>query len=228
VGGKYTTNRHSEEQESSIEDLQKIYTNVQKDIVSRLLEFKQLWEQGTEFDVYSELVFCLTTPQSKARSCWATVQRLQEKELILNGTESQLANELNCVRFKNTKAKNILRAQKMFVNNGKVKIKDTLMRLNNSIETREWLVENIKGMGYKEASHFLRNIGFGDELAILDRHILRNLKTFGLLNEIPGSISKKRYLEIENKMMKFASKIQIPLHHLDLLLWYKETGEIFK
>jgi N-glycosylase/DNA lyase len=83
-------------------------------------------------------------------------------------------------------------------------------------------------MGYKEASHFLRNIGFADDLAILDRHILKNLKIFGIIEEIPKSLSKKKYLEIEEKMRNLANEVNIPLSHLDLLFWSKETGEIFK
>ena len=83
-------------------------------------------------------------------------------------------------------------------------------------------------MGYKEASHFLRNIGFADYLAILDRHILKNLKIFGIIEEIPKSLSKKKYLEIEEKMRNLANEVNIPLSHLDLLFWSKETGEIFK
>lgn len=89
-------------------------------------------------------------------------------------------------------------------------------------------MKNVKGMGYKEASHFLRNIGLADDLAILDRHILKNLKIFGIIEEIPKSLSKKKYLEIEEKMRNLANEVNIPLSHLDLLFWSKETGEIFK
>jgi N-glycosylase/DNA lyase len=99
---------------------------------------------------------------------------------------------------------------------------------SNLEEAREWLVDNIKGMGYKEASHFLRNIGLGEEFAILDRHILKNLQLLGIIEEVPASLSRKRYFEIEKKMVRFSDRINIPMAHLDLLLWYKETGEVFK
>ena len=64
-------------------------------------------------------------------------------------------------------------------------------------------------MGYKEASHFLRNIGLGYDIAILDRHILKNLKLFNVIDEIPSSISKKKYFEIEEKMRNFSKKIKL-------------------
>jgi N-glycosylase/DNA lyase len=93
---------------------------------------------------------------------------------------------------------------------------------------REWLVANINGMSYKEASHFLRNIGMGQDLAILDRHILKNLVRLGVIQEIPSSISPRKYLDIEEKMRRFCTREKIPMDHLDMLLWCRETGEIFK
>ena len=98
----------------------------------------------------------------------------------------------------------------------------------SALELREWLVENVLGLGYKEASHFLRNIGKNDGLAILDRHILRNLKRLNVINSIPKSISKNKYLEIERCFSKFAIDNDIALDELDLLFWSMETGEIRK
>jgi len=99
------------------------------------------------------------------------------------------------------------------------------MNLNWS---REWLVKHIKGLGYKEASHFLRNIGVGEKFAILDRHIMRNLIKFKVIEKLPKSMSPKIYIEIEQKMKQFANKNKIPLCELDLLFWSMETGSIFK
>ena len=65
-------------------------------------------------------------------------------------------------------------------------------------DLRAWLVREVKGLGWKEASHFLRNIGFRD-LAILDRHILRNLRRHGVIRTIPASLPEKRYLAIEGR-----------------------------
>ena len=213
---------------NAVKEIKSIYLRIQNDIKNRLDSFEQLWASGSELDIYSELAFCLLTPQSKAKSCWPAVENLVENNLLFEGSKSQLSEELNCVRFKNTKAGNLINIRKLFLNNGELSIKTKLEQFEDPYQTREWLVENIKGMGYKEASHFLRNIGFGEKLAILDRHILKNLKGYGVISEIPDSISRKKYLEMEKKMTEFSDKIRIPLAHLDLLLWYKETGEIFK
>lgn len=97
-----------------------------------------------------------------------------------------------------------------------------------SSKARDLLVKNIKGLGYKEASHFLRNIGYGDELAILDVHIMKNMANLKIIKSIPKSITRKQYLLMEKKLRVFSRKSGIPLNELDLLLWSKETGEVFK
>jgi N-glycosylase/DNA lyase len=93
---------------------------------------------------------------------------------------------------------------------------------------REWLVKNVKGLGYKEATHFLRNVGRSNGLAILDRHILRNLKRYGAIRAIPKTLSKKEYFRIERRFREFADAVGIPIDELDLLFWSMETGEIRK
>jgi len=205
-----------------MEEIKRIYFSVQEKIRSRLNEFDRLREKGSDEDIFAELVFCILTPQSKAQSCWKNVETLLNKNLLLKGNEDQISKELNRVRFRYKKAEYIIEARKHFPIGIKID------EFNNAYDARDWLVQNVKGIGYKEASHFLRNIGFGEELAILDRHILKNLKSLGVIEEIPRSLSKKKYFEIEKKMKKFSEKVKISMSHLDLVLWYKETGEVFK
>jgi N-glycosylase/DNA lyase len=211
-----------------IKELKTLYGPVKAKIEQRLSEFAMVWKKGSDEEIFSELVFCLLTPQSKARSCDSAVCILLEKDLIMNGTQKQIARILSRkTRFHNNKARYVVEARKMFTQRGKMRIKERIIDVDPK-KTREWLVDNVRGLGLKEASHFLRNIGFGEELSILDRHILKNLVLLGVITEVPASLTVKNYLEIEKKMIEFAKKVRIPLTHLDLLLWYKETGEVFK
>ena len=203
-----------------------IYLKVKPEIILRLGEFRKIWETGSNKDIFRELVFCLLTPQSKAKYCWNAVEDLNG--MLWKSNKRDIVQKLKKVRFKNNKAKYILKARKLFTKDGKIQIKSIISRFSKNTEAREYLVHNVKGMGYKEASHFLRNIGFGENLAILDRHILKNLRLLRVIDKIPSSLSKKTYLEIEQQMIKFTKNIKIPMEHLDLVLWYKETGEIFK
>ncbi|MFZ5908115.1 MAG: N-glycosylase/DNA lyase [Nitrospirota bacterium] len=212
----------------SVEQLKKIYRTKKQDILTRLTEFEKMWDTGTDQDIFCELAFCLLTPQSKAKACWDSIIRLCQKNLLLRGTGNQVRKNLHCVRFHNKKAEYLVCARSLFLHGGTLSVKRVIGSFEDPVTCREWLVKNIRGLGYKEASHFLRNIGFGNELAILDRHIIRNLLNFRVIQEIPGSIGRTRYLQIEKAMQAFAAGIRIPVNHLDLLLWYKETGEIFK
>lgn len=210
-----------------LEELVKKYESKKGEIKKRIQEFREVLNQPDE-RIFTELAFCLCTPQSKATQCWGAVSSLVKNNLLFSGTEEKIKPFLNVVRFGDTKARHIVEARKIFSENGKISVKEKLKSFRNSFETREWLVENVMGLGMKESSHFLRNIGFALDLAILDRHILKNLHEHNALDELPKTLTEKKYLEIENKMKEFANKVGIPFEELDLLFWSEETGMIFK
>jgi N-glycosylase/DNA lyase len=212
----------------NINDLLKKYEQRKDEIKKRLQEFKEVFSQDDK-RIFTELAFCLCTPQSKATSAWNAISALNKNNFLFSGKEQQIQPFLNTVRFNESKTKNIVLARGMFTQDEHLNIKQKLSEFgSNQIEMREWLVENVMGLGMKEASHFLRNIGLGNELAILDRHILKNLYEYGAIEEIPKALTEKKYLEIEYKMKHFASRIGIPFEELDLLLWAEDTGYIFK
>jgi len=198
------------------------------DINKRLTEFKKVFKNSDEERIFAELAFCIFTPQSKAKSCWKSVEKLIEKQLLLRGTASSIANTLEGVRFHNNKSSYLVLARKLFFKDGRLSLKPLIKSFKNPQDAREWLVKNIKGMGLKEATHFLRNIGRCGDLAILDRHILKNLVRCGVIPSVPKSLSKSVYLDIEAKMQAFSKKTGIPMQHIDLLFWSNEAGEIFK
>jgi len=212
-----------------LKEIKELHSLEKEKIAARLADFKKVFKKNSEDELFYELVFCLLTPQSKAKSCWGAIENLKAKNLLKNPHDKKIAKELQRkVRFHNNKAKYVVAARELFLKNGKVDIKSKLLEFKDTKIARDWLVENIKGMGLKEGSHFLRNIGFGKHIAILDRHILKNLKLLGVIKEMPKSLTQNVYFEIEEKMSRFADKIGIPLDHLDLLFWRKETGEYFK
>ena len=196
-------------------------------IEQRLRDFRNVYGESDE-KIFEELCFCLMTPQTKAKSAAKDIDKLKEKNLLLTGSAEQLKPWMASIRFNNNKSQYIVEAREMFSENGQVKIKEKLEQLGSPLAMREWLVKNVKGYGLKEASHFLRNIGFGDDIAILDRHILKHLVRNEVIPETPKSLTEKKYLEIEEKMKRFASQAGIPMAHLDLVWWSEETGEIFK
>ncbi|HLC65798.1 MAG TPA: N-glycosylase/DNA lyase [Candidatus Nanoarchaeia archaeon] len=190
------------------------YQKKKKAIESRIREFKNAGRK----EKFYELCFCILTPQSSARKCDNAVNELKKVNFRNVNIDPKLILRKNGVRFHNNKSKYLI----------EMKEKYSSIKLNgNSPASRDFLVANIKGLGLKEASHFLRNVGYSN-LAILDRHILKNLVRHKVINEIPKSLSRKNYLEIEGKFIRFADRINIPMDHLDLLFWSFETGEVFK
>ncbi len=211
-----------------IAKIEEVYKEIKPEIEKRLCEFKKLYREKDDVEILFELLFCLLTPQSRAKVCWRCIERLKQCDIKRQNRAGEILPHLEGVRFKYKKSKYIEEAIKKFLVNGKIKIKDTLEKIGSPFNMRTYLVKEIKGLGMKEASHFLRNIGKGDELAILDRHILKNLKKCGVIKDIPKSMTVKKYISIEHDMKRFAEKINIPMDHLDLVFWYMETGKVFK
>lgn len=196
------------------------YKSKKKYIKRRLKEFSGI-DKGQDKEIFPELCFCILTPQSNARHCDKAIQELKKGNLLFTGRVGAIRRILKGrSRFHNKKAEYIINARRLF--NKEILGQDDAKAIRND------LVKTIKGIGYKEASHFLRNIGLGADVAILDRHILKNLKIYGIIDEIPSSLTPKTYLDIEGKARRFSKRVRIPLEELDLLFWSKETGEIFK
>jgi len=195
-------------------------------IKSALKDFKNNWESSEK--VFEELCFCILTPQSSAKQAIKTINLLKEHNILDMGSAQEKEPFLKNVRFFRTKAKRLVEVQEKFPKN---KVKQILIKNglpSDAIRAREFLHKEVNGYGMKESSHFLRNIGFGDSVAILDRHILKNLVKCGVISEVPKTISKNKYLEIEEKMRKFCKKHKISFAELDLIFWSNETGEVLK
>lgn len=192
------------------------YNSKKTEIKGHLRNFKNLSEQQQ----FKEFLFCLLTPQSSAQKCWqATEQLYSLKDFSKDSIEKILSTK---TRFHITKTKRILHSKETW---NKIKTK---LSHENTKELRNFLADNVKGYGLKEASHFLRNIGKSyNQIAILDRHILKNLAKHKIIKE-PKIKSKSHYLEIENLFINFSKKHNIPPDHLDLLWWGQENGELFK
>jgi len=219
---------HNNLVEEITEELFEIHNKIEFLVENKIKGFKSIWLDGSDVELFIELSFCILTPQSKAIEAWKAICNLVESKDLFKGNSNRISKELNRVRFKNNKAKYLLNARVMFSGPQGFLIRELLNNAGDIFEKRKWLAENVIGIGYKEASHFLRNIGFVEDLAILDRHILKNMKHFGLIPEIPKSITPRIYIDLENKMKEFSSQINIPLGYLDFIFWYKETGVIFK
>jgi N-glycosylase/DNA lyase len=186
-------------------------------VESRLKEFEQFKNKNNSA-WFSELCFCILAANSKQKTAAAIEKQLSISK-IDRLTEKQLAKLIkdNKHRFHNNKSKYIKEAMQH---------KNIKTLLSKQADKRNWLIKNIKGLGFKEASHFLRNTGTTN-LAILDRHIVNTMLEFGII-EKPKTMTPKLYLSIEEKFNNLARKLNMSPAKLDLFIWHIKTGEIAK
>lgn len=200
------------------------YDKIKSVIGDRLNTFSNIFEKK---EIFYELCFCLLTPQSNAKRCALAVEDLKSLDLFNSKLKLEEIGTIlkSKTRFHNNKAKYVYNLNPLFEDLWKRY--DLTNKKLDANEIRDWLVKNIKGLGFKESSHFLRNIGFRD-LAILDRHILRNLHELKVIGDFSKGLSKNEYLLIEEKFSSYCIDAGISMDELDLYFWYSETGEVFK
>jgi N-glycosylase/DNA lyase len=202
---------------STINDLK--HSSIQTTIQQRIQEFKTIDTHSAE-ELFQELCFCILTANFNAER--SIHIHAQLSNCFCSDTKETLAKKLKeqGYRFPNTRAAFIVESA------SKKNILPTMIQTLQHEERRAWLVDNIKGLGYKEASHFLRNIGF-DDYAIIDFHILDLLERYHLIKK-PKTLTTKQYRKIEHVLQKLATKTNLTLAELDLYLWYLETEKILK
>lgn len=200
------------------------YNKIKPSVLGRLKDFSKIVDKK---DIFYELCFCLLTPQSNAKRCALAIDDLRAMNLYGgNFSADNIVDVLKTkTRFHNNKAKYIFNLKPLFE---ELWVQfDLKTKQEDPLKIRDWLVKNIKGFGFKESSHFLRNVGFRN-IAILDRHILRNLLRLEVIGDHSKGLTKKEYLLIEEKFISYSAKIGISMDELDLYFWYSETGEVFK
>ncbi len=208
------------------------FVEIFKAIEQRIKEFEELGKRGfvtfnfkpfldltIDASIESELAFCISTANSSAKSGLLFQKKIEGVELE-KLSEEKIASMLkdSGVRFYKRKAAYIKGAIENF------DVVKKALKLE-SVKAREVLVANVKGLGYKEASHFLRNVGRKD-VAIIDRHVLRWLQQNGYIDD--SNITAKRYIEIEKVLSSIASKFSTSLAALDLQIWAEMTGAVLK
>jgi N-glycosylase/DNA lyase len=194
-------------------------------IEARLNEFKEVWERGDDIRIFEELVFCILSSAVGPKVAEASLSAIAD--ILIYGSEDEIFKRLSPIHRYPEKAGYIVTTREYFRREFGFRLKELISSFGDPLERRDFfaLNKNIKGIGYKEASHFLRNIGFFG-YAILDKHIVRSLYEFGVIESPRPPGTRKRYLEVERRFKEFALEVGISPDELDLLLWSEKTGHI--
>jgi len=187
----------------------------------RLEEFAQVPQE----EYFFELLYCLLTPQSRAASAEQVIRKLREAGFPdrMIDPEPILRDPAHYIRFHRTKARRVLQTAERWDEIERLLLDPAL----DDHERRRWLVANVNGLGWKEGSHFLRNIG-ARNLAIIDRHILFHMERCGVLEGAPKPGTERSYLELERRFAALAQRFGLELQELDLLFWSMQEGSVRK
>ncbi|MFA4045189.1 MAG: hypothetical protein HZRFUVUK_001999 [Candidatus Fervidibacterota bacterium] len=204
-----------------------LHSEREEEIKRRLNEFEEVGRSASDLELFEELVFCICAAGYSARGAMRCVEAI--KPALMDGDVDEIAQMMSFHRYAKSRARYIVHTREYLKRELGFKLKEKLSSIADHYERRDFLALNrdIKGIGYKEASHFLRNIGYKG-YAILDRHVLRCLNELGVLEDERQPKTRRQYIEAEEKVKEFSQRIGISVDELDLLLWSYRTGEILK
>ncbi|HEX8734931.1 MAG TPA: N-glycosylase/DNA lyase [Pyrinomonadaceae bacterium] len=212
----------------TIEKIKQTHLERGAEIRARLAEFEAVWQSAPDERLWEEMVFCFFTGGCSARMGMRSVEAV--RPFLQHGNFEQLSGALSGVhRYPFARAGYIVASREFLREHCDLKLRNKLLSFTDDLERRDWLVKEkrIKGLGYKEASHFLRNVGLKG-YAILDKHILRSLAELKIIDEPKPPNTRSKYLRIEQQLKNFACQLEIDFDEMDLVLWSLKTGEILK
>jgi N-glycosylase/DNA lyase len=212
----------------TVEKIRAAHRARRDEIRARLAEFDEVWRAASDERLWEELVFCIFTAGASARMGLRSVEAV--RGLLARGTHEELAGALQSKhRYPRARSGYIVVTREYLEGDCRMRLRERLEGFSDPMARRDWLARErgIKGLGYKESSHFLRNVGLRG-YAILDKHILRSLAEMGVIESPQPPSTRARYLATEERLRRFARDVAIDFDELDLVLWSMKTGEILK
>ncbi len=208
-----------------------------------------LGRRKTKETIFYDLCFCLMAPQTTFKSNIKVIKELRKRKFYTHDVIS-LPQICKPVRFYNNKARYLREAKKNFE-----EILSVVKKTDDEdcgYSKREWLVKNVKGLGMKAASHFLRNLGY-DALAIIDTHIIKFMSKQPLFDPILACkipcvrihLNEEQQAELEKEFRKevttlrgyenlemnfqfIAGEHNLTTAELDALIWKIYSGTEWK
>jgi N-glycosylase/DNA lyase len=226
IKGRATRNH----QPATIEKIRATHRTRGREIRARLAEFRAVWEEASDARLWEELVYCIFTAGASARMGLRAIEVV--RPLLAEGSREEITEalvEARAHRYPVARPGYIVTTRDYLREDCGMRLRARLAGFNDPLERRDWLARErrVKGLGYKEASHFLRNVGFNG-YAILDKHILRSLAEVGVIESAQPVATRARYLSIEERLKDFARDVGVDFDELDLVLWSMKTGEVLK
>lgn len=182
----------------------------------------------SEDDLWRELVACILGSRVRFETACAAVEWLDDMCLLchLRCTSDFDQYETDILAtlsgrypFYKLRANQIRRAAESLYGSGG-SIKDFLDNAVDFREMRQYLVSEIPGLGPKQSSLFLRNIGYADSIAVLDVHVLTYMNWAGLTAVLEKAIPTiRKYEMLEGSFVEHSLSLGYSPEQFDLAVW---------
>jgi N-glycosylase/DNA lyase len=191
--------------------------------------------QLDEYLLRKELVCCILSSRVRFEMASRAIELIEQAGLLDNswwdGERSDFRSQVSFAlsgqsrvavprwsyRFHKTRSEYLARARDRLAVRS---MSDRLSEFPDPFEARRMLVKDFSGLGPKQSSMFLRNIGRGSTLAILDTHILRFMQLRDLITARELNVGDlKSYERIEQRIAAYASQSGFQLGTLDWAVW---------
>src|SRR5258708_2427797 len=148
--------------DEKIAELKSLYLLKQPVIRARLSDFESIWLTADNFRLFEELVFCIFTAGASARMGLNCIERI--RPILLTGTRGKLTRAvLHKHRYPRSRSGYIVHTRKYVQNEHKMDLRNAIESISDFHLRRDFFAANpgIKGIGYKETSHYVRTIAIG-------------------------------------------------------------------
>lgn len=198
------------------------------------------WARMTEDNLWRELVACILGTRVRFEVAYAAVERMEETRLLCQSRRSShfdqyeqdimrvLSGALpaqgtlgsqNRYPFFRIRAGQIRRAaERLYSDRGS--IRQFLKDARGVREARRRLASEVSGLGPKQASLFLRNVGYAAHIAVLDVHVLTYMSRIGLTDTPVHSVSTvRKYETLEDAFIEHSRSLGYTPDRFDLAVW---------
>lgn len=210
--------------------------NVLNDLVAHLLNtierdpsvapsFSRL---SSNEDVWQSLVFCILSSQVRtsvaAKATQDVIEEVRFFDAPISCDEVYRRAKIALIgakyRFPDLKSRQIASSWFAFAQIKEV-LYEFLDSFSTELEAREAIARLFPGVGFKQASMFLRDVGYASRLCVIDTHLLWYCGRMGRRHQ--GAMTARKYLEIEEFLLGQSDALGVCPRVFDSAIWVAVT-----
>jgi len=234
-----------------------LITVTQKEIPQKIFDYYKIiekesknwatWKTLTEQDLWDNLYFCILSSNVTYELAMSAFSHLANEGLLdvnwiitNKHPKEKIYSELSKpqflpmkkdgsyrkYRFPKRRANNIV-STTYNMNELKISLKKILASHREETELRNYVRNNVCGFGLKQTTHYLRNIGYSQNLAIIDTHIIKFLNTVLFpTHRFETNLTNNKYVEYEKIFRRICENLNLKISLFDVAVWkyMRETG----